>query len=76
MLICHECGCKPNQQLVCKECYEKKMMQLGIEIRSLQSEILGLRATAGLLEGIAKAGVRKFRESKNPPDSASGTEDV
>ena len=70
MLICHECGCKPNQQLVCKECYDKTVVRLGNEIRSLQSEVLGLRASAGLFAGIAKAGVRKHRESKNPPDSA------
>lgn len=76
MLVCQECGCKPNQQLVCKECYDKMVMGLSNEIRSLQSKNLELKATADLVGAIAKAGVRKFRGSKNPPDSGSITEVV
>jgi hypothetical protein len=52
------------------------VMRLGKEIRSLQHEILGLRTTANLSGMIAKAGVLKYRESQNPPDSGSITEVV
>ena len=76
MLICQKCGSKPNQQLVCKECYEEMVMRLGKENRSLQSENLDLRASANLSGMIAKAGVLKYRESQNPPDSGSITEVV
>ena len=76
MPLCQECGSKPNQQLVCKECYEEMVTRLGKKIRSQQSEILKLRAAAKLLGAIAKAGTRKFRESKRPPDTGRITEVV
>jgi hypothetical protein len=74
MPICQECKCAPNQQLVCKECYDEMVMRLGNEIRSLQNENLELRANMDILGALAKAGASKFRESRTPPDRESVTE--
>jgi hypothetical protein len=74
MLICQACGCKPNQQLVCKECYDEMVTRMGDEIRALQSEVLGLHASAKLFGGMAKAAVSKYRESRTPSNSDSVAE--
>ncbi len=64
MLICQECGSEQNQQLVCKSCYNQMKAQLGAEILKLQEENLQLEVAANILQTLAKAGVKKFREAK------------
>jgi hypothetical protein len=69
LLKCQVCESEPNQQVVCLDCYEKKMIELGTAIRSLQREVLELTTSVNLLRAIGESAVSKLRESNSPPDS-------
>jgi hypothetical protein len=47
---------------------------MGTEIRELQAEVLDLRSAARLLTGIAKSGVKQFRQANTDNGSDSSTE--
>jgi len=60
---CQSCSAK-SKKVVCLECHEQMMTQLGTKIRTLQGEVLELRASASLLRSIGQSAVRRYRLMK------------